>query len=1185
MNKKSYSLSFFIFLIILPFAASSATYYSRINGNWNTASTWSLVSCSGVASGSVPTAADNVIICSGKTVTMNGSPGTCLSLTVNGTANWTSATAVTNVGLGGLTLNNGSVLSGTAAGSLNVAGPMNVTAGAIVTISAIALNVTGLTSINGRMVDTGISGSYTFTNVNLNATGRIDNSSAESYTITGNLDTYGGTFTSTSGGAPTFNIGNFNVVSGTCDLSRISVIVSGNTTVSGTLLINGVRGVKTFNNFTVNPSGSFITTVVETFTFNGDITINGVFNASLGIYVLQGSGKIISGSTAITVDDVTCNGYYTNNANVRITTSFRGLGTWAQGATGIITLETSVGSFGITNFYASSTGNTVIYNRSSNQIVVTPNDGSYYNLTVSNGSSKSLAATTIVNGTLTISSATTLSVSGSNLTVGGNFTNNGTFSAGSTSVTLNGTAAQTIGGTSVTAFNNLIIANTNAVVTGATSFSVATTLNINAGAILSPNATVLVSGAGTLTGNGIARVTRVAATADFITQYTIAGKILAGLNIDYIGAGNQSVNILNYGSLTISTNGTRTVTFPVGIVGVSNVFSPTSITTNYVITGNTVTFNGTISQSVPAFTYNNLISAGSAAKTLSGNIVVNNDITITSNLDVSASNYSISVKRNWINNGTFNAQNGAVVFNGTVAQTLSGTGTTTFNQLDMNNTAGGVSLTSGTYILNSVINPLNGNFNTNGQSFTMVSDAARTARIGQVAATASLSGNFIIQRYITARDTSFADLCSPVQSSSVLDWDNELPAISYTHTPPSALASAFTYDETADVYVPITSSSAPLNPGQGIEIFLAGDYTYASLPNTTIDAVGVPNQGDKNLSSLISNNVQGWNLVGNPYASNVSWASIYTASGGAASGLYDFIEMYDYTIGDWNGYTSADGIEIGSAQGFWVYGLPLTSPLTLIIPESSKTATSNSTIKAPTKTYPYFTLKISSEMNNFSHTFKVDSKNGASDNLDAQDLPYRASPNKATPTLYSIVGGTNVNLNTFNSENETYSMPLIVKVNATGNYKISAAGFEFMDEYKCFQLEDRLKNSLINLTSQNIYEFEMFKLEDEKRFVLHFNKNGNCKQSIASEEEDPYFDNSVEVLANQQGNVLNFNYSEVTNTSISVYNLLGQDVVEKRNLAVSNQSETILLPDDFKGIYFIQVSSDKGTIVKKFFKK
>lgn len=1439
--------------MFFPFSGFAATYYSRINGNWNTAVTWSTVSCAGVASASVPGAGDNVIICSGHTITMNGAPGSCLSLTINGTANWTSA-STTNVGVGGLTLNNGALVSGSVTGSLIVAGPMNVVAGATTTIGNIILNVTGLTSINGSLTDNTSMGTNTFANVDLNSTGNFNNTTAETYTITGNLNTYGGGFLAI-GATPIFNItGDFNVISGICDLSRIRITVSGNTNIFGTLSVNNIRGLKTFNNLTVNSGGNFNSTVAESYRINGNILVNGAFNANLGVFTLAGASKTISGSTALIFDDIRCNGSYTNNTSVRLTNSLTGSGAWTQGATGTLDLAIINANFTVTNFNTSIFGNSVLYSLIGNQNIRIPSDGSYSSLTVSGGSTKTMLGVSILSGNMAISTATTLSTSNFNLLIGGTFTNDGVFTAGTSTVTLNGTLAQTIGGTTTTAFNNLTISNPSAIVTGATNFSVASILNIGAGSVLSPDAAVVVSGGGTLTGSGTARVTRIAVTPDFISQYTIAGKILSGLNIDYIGAGNQVVNILNYGSLTISTNGARTVTFPAAIVGVSNIFSPSAVTTTYVIAGNTINFNGTvaqtipafnyhhltssstgarilassgtigvagiftpsvnvytitgstinfngtiaqgipafnyynlsssstgsrtlaaagtigvaaaflpgtnvytitnstinfngtiaqtipafnynhltssstgtrtlaaagtigvagvftpsvnvytvtgstvdfngtvaqtipafnynhltssstgartlasagiigvagvftpsvnsytstgstvnfngtvvqsipafnyynlnssstgartlaavdtigvaaafipgtnvytvtgstinfngtIAQTVPAFTYHNLISAGSAAKTLSGNIIVNNDITITGNLDVSASNYSISVNRNWINNGTFSAQNGAVIFNGSAAQTLSGSGSTTFNRLDMNNTAGGVSLASGTYILNSVINPLNGNFNTNGQSFTMVSDASKTARIGQVAATASLSGNFIVQRYITARDTSFADLCSPVQSSTFADWDNELPALSYIHTPPSALASAFTYDESADVYVPITSAGAPLTEGQGFEVFLSGDYTYASLPNTTMDVIGVPNQGDKNLSTLISNNVQGWNLVGNPFASNISWANVYTASGGAASGLYDFIEMYDYTIGDWNGYTSADGIEIGSAQGFWVYGLPLASPLTLIIPESSKTATSNSSIKAPTKTQPYFTLKIGSNANNFSHTFKIDAKVGASDNLDEKDIPYRPSPNKATPTLYSTIEGTKINLNTFNLENDIYSLPLVVKVNSVGNYKISAAGFEYMDEYKCIQLEDRLKNTFINLTSQSTYEFEMFKPEYEKRFVLHFNKNGDCRQSTPSEDIS-YFDNSVEVLATQYGNILNFNYAELTQTSIALVNLLGQDIIEKRNLLVGSQSETIPLPDDFKGIYFVRISSDKGMIVKKFFKK
>ena len=78
----------------------------------------------------------------------------------------------------------------------------------------------------------------------------------------------------------------------------------------------------------------------------------------------------------------------------------------------------------------------------------------YGNLTTSNGGTKSLAATTTVGGSLTIGSGTELNVTAGNfnLSVAGNWSNSGTFTPQSGTVTLNGTS-QVIAGS--TTFNNL----------------------------------------------------------------------------------------------------------------------------------------------------------------------------------------------------------------------------------------------------------------------------------------------------------------------------------------------------------------------------------------------------------------------------------------------------------------------------------------------------------------------------------------------------------------------------------------------------------------------------------------------------------------------------------------------------------------------------------------------------------
>ncbi|HEY6162272.1 MAG TPA: T9SS type A sorting domain-containing protein, partial [Bacteroidia bacterium] len=388
----------------------------------------------------------------------------------------------------------------------------------------------------------------------------------------------------------------------------------GPTNISGTLNVNSTGGSKTLGDLTIASGGVLNVAVSESWTINGNIANNGTFNANLNVYTLTGAGKTITGANPITIDDIKCNGSYTNYATVTLTNSLKGTGTWTQGTTGILNLSIKDANFTVTNFDASATGNTVNYSYNGNQTI---RSSIYYNLTTSASGIKTLPAATTANGTVTISAGTTLATSNFNLFVGIDFLNSGAFTQGTSTVTMGGTAAQNIGGTTATVFNNLTVSNSSAIVSASTNFSVTGTFTVGAGAIFSPAAAVIISGAGTLTGSGTIRVTRIAATPDFLSQYTITNKVITGLNTDYIGAGNQNVNALSYGSLTISTNGTRTVTFPASTVFVANVFSPTTVTTTYVVTGNTINFNGTVSQTIPIFNYYNLTSSSTGARVLS----------------------------------------------------------------------------------------------------------------------------------------------------------------------------------------------------------------------------------------------------------------------------------------------------------------------------------------------------------------------------------------------------------------------------------------------------------------------------------------------------------------------------------------------------------------------------------------
>lgn len=110
-----------------------------------------------------------------------------------------------------------------------------------------------------------------------------------------------------------------------------------------------------------------------------------------------------------------------------------------------------------------------------------------------------------------------------NLTLGGNWTDNGSFTAGTGSITYNGSGPQTIGGSSVAAFNNLTINKISDLITLATNLTVSNTLSLTSGKIAIGNNSLTLGSSGSITGASASNYVVATGSGKLIQQVPAGG--------------------------------------------------------------------------------------------------------------------------------------------------------------------------------------------------------------------------------------------------------------------------------------------------------------------------------------------------------------------------------------------------------------------------------------------------------------------------------------------------------------------------------------------------------------------------------------------------------------------------------------------------------------------------------------
>ncbi len=505
----------------------------------------------------------------------------------------------------------------------------------------------------GGLTLNGTNPSVTFTG-NTAPNGGTSISTAYIVTVQGTNMTIGGSILIAGNGVwnnsagSVFNPTDVVIQGGTYNCSSSTTNITGNLTISPAG--NGIIG-STFNGDTgtVNLAGNF------SYTAGGTTPVSS-FNAGTSTFNFNGTGsQSISNTASITFNNLTDSNITqpllpNNNFNVNGSLNVNGTNaifappaSIVIGGTGTLTgtgtaqvrrtgADSFFGQYSMTN--KTLTNLTVEYIGAAAQ---TASVTTYGKLKINNGNGVTLGVgSTNVNGLLTLQTGT-LGVGANTLVINaGTSIVGGTLTSGTT-----GTVSYNQGGAGqdVRAFNY-----------GNLTFSAFTKLLPSTGTI---------GVAGTFNPNGLT-----------------SGHTITGSTFDFNGIVAQTVPAFNYNNLTIS--GARTTNSVTlingGTIGIAGAFAPTSTFTtgNYIVTGNTVDFNGAGAQTIPAFNYNNL--------TISGNRAV--AITLGNGTVGVGGVFNPSVTGNtWTANPT-----NTVVFNGSALQTIPAFAF--FNGLTLSNATG-----------------------------------------------------------------------------------------------------------------------------------------------------------------------------------------------------------------------------------------------------------------------------------------------------------------------------------------------------------------------------------------------------------------------------------------------------------------------------------------------------------------
>ena len=353
-----------------------------------------------------------------------------------------------------------------------------------------------------------------------------------------------------------------------------------------------------------------------------------------------------------------------------------------------------------------------------------------------------------------------------------------------------------------------------------------------------------------------------------------------------------------------------------------------------------------------------------------------------------------------------------------------------------------------------------------------------------------------------------------------------------------------------------TSGSGAFTQGQGhsVKLASAGDVVFTGTFNDADASIGV------------TNNANGFNLIGNPYLASVSVSELLNNNGSLLS--ESTVWLWDQSLDSYVQKNLVADLEIAPGQAFFISA---NTAGDFGITESMQSHSADTFQRTVAK--PEVELSLSNgKASRTASIYYIDGATTGFDNGYDSSI-FGGFDNDFSLYTHAVANGTGRNLGIQSlpkAEYQNMIIPVGVIAESGSSLEFSASSENLPEGIKIY-LEDRQENTFIRLDALNA----SYKLTTESaingvgRFYLHTNQSVLNINDVTLDNVSVFrVNNSLRIVGLQQGRA-----------SVKLFNVLGRQVL---NTAFeSNGTKDISLPSLAKGVYIVHLETVEGALNKK----